>query len=237
MRCLIWQGFDNNGVPLQAVPIGYTLLSRTIILNGTTTYTVPTGTRAIFVEAIGGGGAGGGVINAATNSGAGGGGGSGAYSNLWKVAPKLTAFTVAVGAGGTGVSGATGNVGGDTTFDSGSICTAKGGAGGLVDTIAVIHVGGGGGAGGLASGGIGDLKINGATGSEGLALAAAQANSGDGGSSFYGVGGGGVKNATSVGTAGSLYGAGGSGACAISGGATQTGGAGANGVLVIWEYA
>lgn len=232
----MWQAFDANGVPLQSVPLGYTLLSRTVILQGTTTYTVPAGCRAIFVECVGAGGAGGGVINAATNSGAGGGGGSGGYGATWKVAPKLTAFTCAVGAGGTGVSGATGNVGGDTTFDSASICTGKGGAGGLVDTIAAIHVGGNGGLGGVASAGVGDLKIDGQSGVNGVALAAAQAGSGEGGSSWYGNGGRGVVNATSVGTVGSLYGGGGSGACAISGGAVQTGGAGANGVIVVWEY-
>lgn len=233
----MWQAFDANGVPLQAVPLGFTLLSRTVILNGTTTYTVPAGTRAILVECVGGGGAGGGVINAATNSGAGGGGGGGAYSLTWKVTPKLTAFTCAVGAGGTGASGATGNAGGDTTFDSGSICTGKGGAGGLVDTIATIHVGGNGGAGGLASAGVGDLKLDGPPGVAGLALAAAIAVSGNGGASWYGAGALGVKNATAGGTVPAVYGGGGSGACAISGGATQTGGAGANGVIVVWEYA
>lgn len=233
----MWQGFDSGGVPLQAVPLGYTLLSRTIILNGTTSYTVPAGTRAIFVECVGAGGGGGGVINAATNSGAGGGGGGGGYSNLWKITPKLTAFTVAVGAGGTGASGANGNVGGDTTFDSASICTGKGGSGGLVDTIATIHVGGNGGAGGAASSGVGDVKIDGRHGGVGFALAAAIAVSGDGGDSWYGAGALGVKNATSVGTAGAIYGGGGSGACAISGGAAQTGGAGANGLILVWEYA
>lgn len=233
----MWQTYDANGLPVQSIPLGYALMSRTVILNGTTTYTVPAGTRAILVEAVGGGGGGGGVINAATNSGAGGGGGGGGYSLTFKTAPKLTAFTVAVGAGGTGASGAAGNAGGDTTFDSASICTGKGGSGGGVDTIAVIHCGGSGGAGGLASGGVGDLKIDGNPGTEGLALAAAQACSGNGGDSWYGAGGTGVKNATSVGTAPAVYGGGGSGACAISGGATQTGGAGANGVLVIWEFA
>src|SRR6187455_3551665 len=97
----MWSTYDANGLPVASVPLGYSLMSRTVIAQGTTTYTVPTGTRAILVQAIGGGGAGGGVGTAATNSGAAGGGGGGAYSEKWITAPKLTAYTVAVGAGGT----------------------------------------------------------------------------------------------------------------------------------------
>jgi hypothetical protein len=68
-------------------------------------------------------------------------------------------------------------------------------------------------------------------------LAAAQALSGKGGVGFMAGGNGNsVKNATSIGTAGTK-GGGGSGGCIISGGASQQGGAGGDGVLRVWEFA
>jgi len=197
-------------------------------------YVPSVGCRIMLVECQAGGGAGGGVATAATNSGAGGGGGGGAYSASW-LAPSSASITCSVGAGGTGVSANTGNAGADTTWDT-TVIVAKGGAGGLIDTITTIHIGGAGGAGGLAASGTGTMKSGGSAGGWGYAAAAATAISGQGGSSAFGGGGATVKSATSVGTVGQAYGGGGSGACAISGGASQTGGAGGIGFIRVWEF-
>jgi hypothetical protein len=224
---------DSNGFPIQAVPLGYTFFSRFLIVQGQTTYTIAPGTRAIFIQAQGAGAAGGGVT--AVAGGAGGGGGAGGFSETWKVGPKLSAFTVGVGSGGTGVSAANGNPGGDTTFDSPSICTAKGGLGGNSDAGAAIHVGGNGGLGGAAASGVGDFKQDGRPGNEGLVLSTTQVSSGNGGHALLGAGGNGIRNATSAGNPGSLYGGGGSGAAAIAATA-GAGGPGAHGVILVSEY-
>lgn len=200
------------------------------------TYTPTAGTKAIFVECVGGGGAGGGVINAATNSGGGGGGGGGGYASAFIGSGAIKAsYLYTIGAAQVGVSGANGNAGLDTTFDSPSVVTGKGGAFGAVDTIAVIHVGGAGGLGGVA--GVGDNTPIGIPGDCGLALAAAQAVGGKGGDSFFGGGAIAKINATAAGNNGLGYGGGGGGACAISGGATQTGGNGMSGMIRVWEFA
>jgi len=234
----MWSTYDANGNVLASFPLGYAFLSRTVILQGTTTYTVPSGTRAILVQCQGAGGQGGGVVDAATNSAGGGGGGSGAYSEKLILAPKLTAYTVAVGAGGTGASAANGNVGGDTTFDSPSVCTAKGGAGGLADTVTTIGVGGLGGAGGASASGVGDVKHDGQPGGAGLRLAAAQALGGFGAPSRFGGGANSIKTAGNGASASSLnYGGGGGGAVNLSSDANHDGGAGANGVIIVWEFA
>src|ERR1035437_2323747 len=106
---------------LAAVAGEYGLLrSRSVILTGTVSYTVPAGTRAILIECVGAGGGGGGAASAAVSGALAGGGGGGGYSAFFLVNPKLTAFTVAVGAGGLAgsVAGGVGGTGGDTSFDT-----------------------------------------------------------------------------------------------------------------------
>ncbi len=213
----------------------YRLILVTEVFQGTTGYTPTSGADALFVECVGAGGQGGGVATAATNSGAGGGGGAGAYSALFTTSIKT--FSVVVGLGGsTTVAGSgTGQSGTDTTFDSPSICTAKGGSGGLGDTIATIHVGGLGGAGGASASGVGDIKAAGSAGQAGLALAAAQAVGGIGGAGFFGGAAPSVKTQSAGGTGGN-YGGGGGGGVGLSGGASVAGGAGGNGIIRVWEF-
>jgi hypothetical protein len=225
----------NNNDGWELVGTGALVTRQTFMVAGAGTYTTPVGVRAIKVECIGGGGAGGSVATAATNSAAAGGGGAGAYSESM-IANPASSYPYVVGAGGTpGAAGANnGGAGVDTTFNATTI-VAKGGAGGLADTVAAIHVGGLGGAGGLASAGTGDFKGDGMSGGVGLALAAAQAVSGCGASSVYGGGGIERKNSTGAGTAGTV-GGGGSGGSIISGGASQAGGAGGPGMIIVTEY-
>jgi hypothetical protein len=211
----------------------YCLIKITNIFTGTVSYTPQTGVTGLYVEMVGGGGGGGGCVTGVTNSAAGGGGGSGGYSAIWTTTIKT--FTVAVGAGGTGVSGASGNTGGNTTFDSPSICSANGGSGGSPHTVAVPPVVGGvGGSGGPSV--TGDLLANGQAGGNGFTLAAAQAMSGAGGASQWAGGANSVVSNQNGNNAGLGYGGGGSGAVILSGGITRTGGNGGNGLIRVWEF-
>lgn len=215
----------------------YRLIKVTKINQGTVSYTPTTGARALFVRCIGAGGQGGGATTGVTNSAVGGGGGGGGISQLWTMIIK--AFTVQVGLKGSGAAaGANGNAGTDTTFDSPSICTAKGGAGGIQETVLLgPAVGGAGGAGGVAGSGVGDVVIGGAAGDTGVVLAAAQAISGGGGDGYLGGGAGQGIKAQGAGNAASGFGAGGGGACILSGGASVAGGAGSDGLIEVWEFA
>jgi hypothetical protein len=228
-----WIIYDSTGQP--RVALGGTPTKVVHIFSGTTTYTPTVGVRALYVECIGGGGGGGGVLDAATNSGAGGGGGGGAYSAVYTTTIKAS-FVCAIGAGGTGGAAGANNgaVGGDTTFDSASICTAKGGLGGIADTVTTIHIGGLGGNGGPRSTGVGDLLIDGSPGSVGISLAAAEAHSGKGGASALGGGANGRDN-QGDGITATGYGGGGSGGNNLSSVASQAGGTGAPGVIRVWE--
>jgi hypothetical protein len=72
-------------------------------------------------------------------------------------------------------------------------------------------------------------------GDHGLALAAAQAVSGDGGPAAFNGNAPGIKTQGN-GTVGGNYGGGGSGGVILSGGASVAGGAGGNGVIRVWEF-
>jgi hypothetical protein len=108
--------------------LGYPFLSRTIIVNGTTSYTPPANVKALDVEGVGGGGGGGGTTTAAASAAAGGGGGGGAYAKSFIITIPASPITVAVGAGGSAgaATGANGGTGGDTSFNSGAVL-AEGG--------------------------------------------------------------------------------------------------------------
>jgi hypothetical protein len=222
-----------------AVAQGYAVIKVTELFTGTTTYNYTTGARALYVECIGGGGAGGSAATGATNSAAAGGGGGGGYSCAFLTGLPPNPITVAIGVGGTpGAAGANpGGVGGDTTFGATSLCTGKGGAGGLAATVAAGPViGGAGGAGGASGSGVGDLKADGCAGGNGFMLAAAHAISGTGGDSLFS--GGALGQTTQhAGAAGGNYGGGGSGGTILSGGASVAGGAGGAGVMRITELA
>src|SRR6185369_4132060 len=146
--------YGADGVPVATRPQGYAMTGRIILAQGTTTYTVTPGTRAILVECFGAGASG-------------GGGGGGAYSAKFIVSPSLSAITVSIGAGGAAPSAGNnpGNAGNDTTFDTGPAVRAKGGAaggaGGAGGTTPKFVVGG---VGGAAASGIGDVLFDGNAG-------------------------------------------------------------------------
>ncbi len=127
--------------------------AQTFTANGT--WTKPSGLRAVMVEVVGGGGAGGGAAATTANHTKGAGGGAGGYARkLWQASEVGSTMTVTVGAGGTGVSGAAGNAGGNSSIVSlvGTV-TANGGGGGPVAAAATTSFGINGGSGGTATGG------------------------------------------------------------------------------------
>lgn len=185
------------------------------------------------VTAFGGGGGGGGSTATGAgvvSTGSGGNGGAKAQRRLTR-AQVGASQTVTIGAGGTGVSGADGNPGGNTTF--GALVSAKGGEGGFTAAAA---------AGVSASG---KVTTQSATGDlRGWTHQATMAGYGNGapfgvlGTSGQGELGGGVAGTvTSVGSAaGANTAAGGGGTLNVPSQPARTGGAGGSGLLVVREY-
>jgi hypothetical protein len=223
----------------------YRLIKVTHVFQGTTTYTPTAGAKALFVECVGGGGSGGGAASSTggTNNSVGGGGGAGGYSAVWLTGAAVKAsYTVQVGAGGTAATAGNnaGNAGTDTTFDSPSVCTAKAGAagGGGGASATALGTRGTGGAGGLASGGVGDLKTDGGGGAAGVVFSVVAATgmvSGQGGASMFGMGGPSLV-ASGASAAGPVYGSGSAGSCDAAT-TNRASGAGANGLIRVWEFA
>lgn len=201
---------------------------------GSSVYTPTPGTTSIVVEVQGGGGAGGGA--AATGAGAmsiGSGGTAGAYG-LSRLTTGFSGQTVTVGAGGTPNSGTNGGNGGQSSF--GAIITAPGGGGGIrVGPASPGTAGSGAPAGASASGG----NIRNTAGSPGGWAFSATATSqfgGIGGASPLG-GGGTVTTTGATPGAASSFGSGGAGASQGASAGALAGGAGAQGIVTIWEYA
>jgi hypothetical protein len=201
-----------------------------------TTHTTGATCHTIIVELVGGGGGGGGAKGAAPGAGVGGGGGSGSYARkTFTVAPS-TGYTYAVGAAGAAGSTAPGDggAGGNTTFAVGATTvTAYGGSGGAAGstgTSVIAYLGGAGGV--LAVNG--DVNSTGQPGGWGLRCSGTSGASGCGGPSAFG-GGGNAINTAGTGNDGGPYGSGAGGALADSG-TGKAGGAGAAGVVIVWEF-
>jgi len=125
------------------------------------TWVAPSGVNRVLVE-VWGGGAGGGGQNL-TSDGAGGGGG-GAYSRKENIAVTPgNSYTVNVGSGGIGGTGACGQGGGPSWFSAEGTVFSPGGLPGCNST----GVPPAGGLGGTAAAGIGDVRYSGANGGAG----------------------------------------------------------------------
>lgn len=207
------------------------------VFSTASSYTPSAGTTAIIVQVVGGGGGGGGTpaTSSAQNSvGSGGGGGAIAASYL-AVSSLTLPVSITVGTAGSGVVGAAGNKGGDTSF--GSYLSAGGGSGGLLGTAAasgapyVLQCA----SGGVASGG-NIYNSGGCPGGQATYITTSAGISGFGGSSPLG-GGGGVGGSTASGgyTNGKGPGGGGGGSAAGASASAQMGGAGISGIVMIWE--
>jgi hypothetical protein len=201
---------------------------------GTYTYTVPQGITYLCVLCVGGGGAG--VYNTSLAGGAGGG------ALIWVNNIRVSAgqqFTVVVGAGGNGASGAnTGGIAGNASrfyFGTGSTFNiqANGGAGGgtrtggtrvLTNTAFTVGTSGGG------SGGTGGAGVSGVYSGGGAGAAGYSGNGGNGGTNagggVTGAGGGGGGGGSATQNAGGAGGVGiyGQGSNGTSGGYNGQGG-------------
>jgi len=194
----------SNGTAWVSSPVasGGALIRAPQILTSGTSYTTPANCTKIYVEIVGGGGGGGSASNGA-------GGGAGAYCAKYFTVTASTAYTYAIGQGGS-----SDNAGTSTTFTvGGTTITAGGGSQGSNGLNAS------GGTGGTATNG--DINVGGGGGQSSMQYSTSYFG-GVGGASFFGGGG---KSPSGAALA---YGAGGAG----QGGS----GSGANGVIRIWEY-
>ncbi|MDR5812022.1 hypothetical protein QCE62_00270 [Caballeronia sp. LZ033] len=209
------------------------------VFTSSGTYTPTAGTTKVIVKSVGGGGAGG--STAATSAGqsaVGAGGSSAGYAEVLLTA-GFSGVTVTVGAGGTpGAAGAnSGNAGGTTSFGTIISCPGgSGGAGGNPSAAAAVNPSAGVVAPTISSGTI----INALAGQPApnalVLVPGSVAISGYGGSGPLGVGGQG-RQTTGAGIVGAGYGVGGAGATTSASGAAQIGGAGRQGVLIVYEFA
>jgi hypothetical protein len=206
-----------------------------ILISGTS-YTTPATCTSIYVELWGAGGGGGGArMNSGSGAGTaiGGAGGGGAYLSKYLSVSSLTAYTIAVGAGGTAGSGpattTAGGTGGTTSIIvSGTTYSATGGTGGgpaLVTSNTTST--GTAGTGGTATNG--DLNVS--------ALAGSYFVQGVGGTSQMFIGLGGVTpSSNGAGGAAPYYTGGGGGGYFNGSNGNNSGGVGYQGLIRIWEY-
>lgn len=224
----------------------FTDMSVTVLNNGSGTYVVPSGVKALEVTVLGAGGGGAGAATPSSSVyAAAGGGGAGAMAVKWISAADLAAsYSYVVGTGGIGggapnmsdpVGSRNGTAGGISSFSGGGVTlSCSGGAGAPEDEATSTATQYAPGSGGAASGG--DLNINGASGYGGITKASQfyQLGAGHGANSPFGVGGA-FSNGNGAG--GSGYGSGGAGAGMIPGFIlNRAGGNGANGVIIVKEF-
>nr|DAR57719.1 MAG TPA: tail fiber protein [Caudoviricetes sp.] len=191
------------------------------VITSTQQYVPTTGARRI-ISILTGGGAGGAPANAATTSQiySGGGGGAGGTAIGIFTLSAISNFLVTVGSGG-----ASNNAGGNSTAFG---MTARGG---LPGTNNVGTSSSAGGFGSDSSGGL--INISGGDGGDGQA--ATRLVGGTGGSSFWGGSG---RSGSGNGAPGKAPGSGGGGARDDQlSGTAYTGGAGADGICLILEFA
>lgn len=228
---------DDAGV-VHGMSQGYRLIRVVDFITTQSPYTPTAGTKALFVECIGGGGGGGSAKTTSSQASAAGGGGGGSYASAWIGAPAGS-YTVTPGAsaaGGTG--GNAGTAGNDTTFGA-AVIGKGGGAGSAGTTAGTVLALSAAGAGGVA--GTGDTKFVGNDGEDGYVTSGTVAY---GGAGAPGPWGGYPKTryliaaGTIAGVAGGNYGAGGGGGVnAGTQAAAAVGGAGAAGICRVWEFA
>lgn len=212
---------------------GRLLNVRVFSTPGTFTYTETPGTKKVVVKVQGAGGAGGG--SPATNSGQAGigaPGGAGAYAESL-ITSAFSGVTITVGAGGTGVSGAVGNNGGPSSF--GALISCPGGRGGPSGgpgsppfAIGSLNSSAPSGGNIMSNIGSGGVEVN--------ALALLNIIGGYAIPSIFGAGAN-LAVAGVAGTASTSPGSGGGATANTPSKAAVAGGAGAPGIVIVWEYA
>lgn len=194
--------------------------------------TFTTDSKCLFarVRMVGGGGSGGDALSTGVGEAAeGGGGGGGEYAEGRFTAAQLGASkAVTIGAGGLG---STNTAGGTTSL--GALLTAAGGGAGANGTATNANASALNGDGGTGGSG-GYLRFRGSDGGRGIVRSGAAGLQGSGGSSHFS----GERSPTvgGAGENGRLYGGGGAGASIAASTATQAGGNGADGIVIIEEF-
>jgi hypothetical protein len=197
-------------------------------------YTPTPGTTSVVVEVQGAGGGAGGIGGAGSSTVAiGNGGGAGAYAKS-RLSSGFSGVSVSVGIGGSGgnLAPTNGSTGGSSSFGT---IVALGGGGGLGQAQTTPPFSATGSSGGMASGG-NILNNRGMASAHAFALSTNSVAAGHGGTSLLGTGGFSSAVNGSAGSDGYLYGGGGGGGYRFNG-SGFSGGSGANGVVIIWEYA
>ncbi|SDI78064.1 hypothetical protein [Variovorax sp. OV700] len=224
-------------VALAAASFGRLLAVQRFTAPGLSIYTPTPGTSRVVVEVQGAGASGGsapGVSNTAAAALSGGGGGGG-----YALALLLAGFagvTVTVGAGGApaAVGASAGNAGGTSSF--GALISAPGGVAGLAGGVAAVPCSAGGGNLSPQPSGGNILSLQGGPGAFAIAASYSNGSAANGGVSRYGIGG---QTAPGLnGSSGFGFGSGGSGVM-VPGNYTAglQGGSGAQGIVIVWEYA
>lgn len=227
---------DLNALGTSGAPTGL-LNVRTFTTPGSYTYTPTSGTTKILVEVQGGGGGGGGATPSSGLQAAAPGGCAGSYARSF-LTTGFAGATVIVGAGGLGRTGGSGGTKGNSSL-FGSI-QAPGGWAGASNAAGAGPTLKSTGSNAAAATGGNIVNTCGAAGGYGFVLGVSsdQLNGGYGGASYFGSGG---EGGTVFGTNGSNAvspGAGGGGATTMpSSPSVTTGGTGADGVVIVYEYA
>ena len=208
-------------LPVGRLPSGLGGLVSMQVFTSSGTWTKPAGVTKIKVIVTGGGGGG----SSTNDDDMAAGGGAGATAIKIIDVTSVASVSVTVGAGKAGnVNNQSMAVVYGNPSSFGSYCTGGGGSNGGGNWAI-------GGYGGTASGG--DININGGDGNGGaIDFTYSYIAAGTGGASFWGGGGAGDTRTNAFGRSGRAYGSGGGG-----GANSQQGESGANGVVVVEEYA
>lgn len=220
-----------NAQPLNVPPSGTLLNIQTFTASAT--YAPTAGTNQIVAVLVGGGGAGGGATGTNASQISAAAGGNSATLCMARFASGFSGQPIVIGAGGAPLAGGGGGNGVSSTFLS---LTAPGGTGGnltgtvLTSASAVAYPLA---AGPKATGGF--LNTFCSLGGTSAFIQNQAPIMGNGADSPLG-GGGGIGILNGAGGAGNTSGAGGGGTLNAPSQGNQTGGAGASGICIIYEY-
>jgi hypothetical protein len=232
---------------------GQTSITTSQTTAGNYTFIIPTGVTFITIECYGGGGGGGGSTAAYCSSS---GGAAGSYVKYTIAVTVGQSYKYTVGAGGLGISNASGGTGGNTFFgnssdgvSTGSLVLAVGGAGGITNTVtgtSTNYIGDVAGSVGTIFGNIPslvaspDLSIAGGNGGSSITGTSFTKASGAGGNSYSsgyfgatGIGGAALTNTQNGNSGSSPGGGGGGGITGFNTALNNKGGTGGTGGIAI----